>query len=173
MEDTNKEVEKTVVEPTVEKIKVTTQQPKRKVVSKVKPNVIKPKVDNSQGEKKSILKNTLGKEVPESDYFYKGNVPSGFKGTCGEAVVRDDLLTVFHKIFKPEDNILFYKQTDKEVYLVIIPIKYSTSIGDFNDSIEGDFQKHAISFLNEGSVNLDTMRIKLERIKNFVKYSDR
>jgi hypothetical protein len=76
-------------------------------------------------------------------------------------------------VFKPEDNILFYKQVDKEVYLVIIPIKYSVSIGDFNDSMDGDFQKHAISFLDEGSVNLDTLRQKLERIIKFVKYTDR
>ena len=123
--------------------------------------------------KKVILKNALGKEVPAADYFYKNIVPHGFEGTCGKPVDREDLIEVFHKVFKPKDNILFYKQTDKEVYLVVIPMKYSTSIGDFNDSVDGDFQKHAISFLNEGSVNLDTMRQKLERIKNFVDYSDR
>ena len=68
---------------------------------------------------------------------------------------------------------MFYKQADKEVYLVIIPIKNATTIGDFNNSFEGDFQKHAISFLNEGSVNLDTLRQKLEKINKFVKYTDR
>ena len=123
--------------------------------------------------KKVIIKNALGKEVPAADYFYKNIVPAGFEGTCGKPVDREDLVELFHKVFKPKDNILFYKQTDKEVYLVVIPMKYSTSIGDFNDSVDGDFQKHAISFLNEGSVNLDTMRQKLERIKNFVDYSDR
>ena len=123
--------------------------------------------------KKSILKNALGKEVPEADYFFKGVIPPGFEGTCGNPVDREDLVEVFHKVFKEKDNILFYKQADKEVYLIIIPIKYSTSIGDFNDSIEGDFQKHAISFLNEGSVNLDSLRQKLDRINKFVNYSDR
>ena len=123
--------------------------------------------------KKVVLINALGKEVPCEDYFYKGIVPPGFEGTCGKAVDREDLLDLFHKVFKPSDNILFYRQLDKEVYIVIIPIKYSTSIGDFNDSIDGDFQKHAISFLSEGSVNLDTMRKKLERINKFVNYSDR
>ena len=86
---------------------------------------------------------------------------------------REDLVSVFNKVFKPEDNILFYKQEDKEVYLVIIPIKFSTTIGEFNNSIAGDFQKHAISFLNEGSVNVDSLKAKLERIQKFVKYTDR
>jgi len=124
-------------------------------------------------KKASILRNALGKEVPEADYFYKGIIPPGFEGTCGNPVDREDLVGVFHKVFKEKDNILFYKQADKEVYIIIIPIRYATTIGDFNDSIDGDFQKHAISFLNEGSVNLDTMRQKLERINKFVNYTDR
>ena len=123
--------------------------------------------------KKIILKNTSGKKVPEADYFFGGNAPTSFEGTCGAPVDREDLLTVFNKVFRPTDNFLFYKQKDKEVYLVIVPIKYSTTIGEYNNSIEGDFQKHAISFINEGSVNLDTLRMKLERIPKFVKYSDR
>jgi len=124
-------------------------------------------------KKQSILRNTSGKEVPEADYFFNGVVPAGFKGTCGNPVDREDLIGVFNKVFKPEDNMLFYKQSDKEVYLIIIPIKYSTIIGEFNNSLEGDFQKHAISFLNEGSVNLDTLKLKLSRISKFVKYTDR
>ena len=123
--------------------------------------------------KKVILKNTSGKEVPEADYFFGGSAPSSFEGTCGAPVDREDLLTVFNKVFKPADSFLFYKQKDKEVYLVIVPIKYSTVIGEYNNSITGDFQKHAISFINEGSVNLDTLRMKLERIPKFVKYGDR
>ena len=120
-----------------------------------------------------VIRNTSGKEVPISDYFFEGILPSGFEGTCGQPVERDDLLDVFNKVFKPSDNILFYKQRDKEVYLIIIPLKYSDSVGVEHDSIDGDFQKHAISFLNEGSVNLDTLRQKLERITKFVKYNDR
>jgi len=123
--------------------------------------------------KKTILKNTQLKEVPEADYFFGGYAPIGFEGTCGLAVEREDLRMVFDKIFKPSDNFLFYKQKDKEVYLVIIPIKNSTIIGDYNNSLPGDFQKHAISFLNEGSVNLDTLKMKLGRITKFVKYDDR
>jgi len=76
---------------------------------------------------------------------------------------------VFNKVFKPSDNILFYRQVDKEVYLVIVPIKYSDLVGDSEDSMDGDFQKHAISFLDEGSVNMDTLRQKLEKMKKFEK----
>jgi len=131
-----------------------------------------PKKEEKVAEEVTLF-NVLGKKVPLTDYFYKGITPPGFKGTCGNPVDREDLVGLFHKVFKPSDNILFYKQADKEVYIVIIPIKYATEIGDFNDSIDGDFQKHAISFLTEGSVNLDTMRQKLEKVKTFVKYSDR
>ena len=129
--------------------------------------------------KKTILRNTSGKEVPEHEYFYSkegpmaGKAPAGFNITCGNPVDREDLVAVFNKVFKPEDNILFYKQPDKEVYLVIVPIKYSASVGEHNGSLENDFQKHAISFLNEGSVNLDTLKMKLKRIVPFIKYSDR
>jgi hypothetical protein len=123
--------------------------------------------------KSLILKNSSGQEVKTDDYFFKGIIPSGFEGTCGKPVEREDLLGVFNKVFKPTDNILFYKQNDKEVYLIIIPLKYSDSVGEEHDSMDGDFQKHAISFLTEGSVNLDTLRQKLEKIKKFVKYNDR
>ena len=166
----------------MEDTKKTPQESKKKVeatpVVEIKkkveatPVVEAKKLEDAKDVKIS-LRNILGKEVPTTDYFYKGIVPAGFEGTCGKPVDREDLVELFHKVFKPKDNILFYKQSDKEVYIVIIPIKYSTTIGDFNDSIDGDFQKHAISFLDEGSVNIDTMRKKLERVKNFVNYSDR
>jgi hypothetical protein len=120
-----------------------------------------------------ILINTSGREVPQEDYFFKGTAPSGFIGTCGKPVDREDLLSVFDKVFKPSDNFLFYKALDKEVYIIIPPIKYSTTIGEENNSLEGDFQKHAISFINEGSVNLDTLRMKLDRILKFCKFGDR
>lgn len=123
--------------------------------------------------KKITLKNSIGEEVPEADYFFGGKAPSSFEGSCGIAVEREDLLEVFNKVFRPEDNILFYHQKDKEVYLVIIPLKFSAVVGESNNSVEGDFQKHAISFLNEGSVNLDTLKAKLKRIVPFIKFSDR
>lgn len=133
----------------------------------------KVEVKKEKVSKKSILRNTSGKEVKEADYFFGGVIPSWFEGTCGKPVDREDLLAVFNKVFKPEDNFLFYKAIDKEVYIIIPPIKYSTTIGDFNNSIEGDFQKHAISFINEGSVNLETLKMKLSRIPKFCKFGDR
>lgn len=128
-------------------------------------------------KKKVILKNVKGEDMKEEDYFYsttgKGEAPTFFNKVCGMPVEREDLLEVFNKVFKPEDNILFYRTTDKEVYLIIIPLKYSTIIGKEHESIDGDFQKHAISFIQEGSVNTATLRMKLERIVSFVKYTDR
>ncbi|MEI6732232.1 MAG: hypothetical protein WCK90_06165 [archaeon] len=124
-------------------------------------------------KKKQILKDSSGKEVPEANYFFGGEAPSGFEKDCGKPVDREDLLSVFNKVFKPEDNFLFYKVLDKEVYIIVVPIKYSTTIGDYNNSMAGDFQKHALSFLNEGSVNLDTLKMKLKRILPFCKFSDR
>jgi hypothetical protein len=123
--------------------------------------------------KRIVLINSSGKEVPQEDYFYKGVVAPGFEKTCGAPVDREDILSVFNKVFKPLDNFLFYKAVGMEVYLVIVPIKYSKSVGESNNSLEGDFQKHAISFLNEGSVNLDTLRMKLERIPRFCNFDDR
>ena len=145
---------------------------KKPVVEEVKEEVKEVKEEVKKKETAN-LRNTSGTPVEDKDYFYGGVVPPGLKTTCGNPVDREDLVAVFNKVFKPEDNILFYKQSDKEVYLIIVPIKYSTSIGEHNNSILGDFQKHAISFINEGSVNLDTLRLKLERIKKFVNYSDR
>jgi len=127
---------------------------------------------------KSILRNTAGEEVPERDYFYAtggkvGFAPSTFTKMCGYPVDREDLLEVFNKIFKPEDNFLFYKSGNKEVYLIIVPLKYSTSVGDTHESVDGDFQKHAISFIGEGSVNIDTLKMKLTRILGFVDFDKR
>ena len=139
---------------------------------KVEPKVEIPKAEEPK-KVSANLKDTTGKSVKDEDYFFQGVIPPGFLGTCGKPVEKEDLVEVFNKIFRPEDGILFYKQQDKEVYLIIVPIRYSTEIGKHNDSIIGDFQKHAISFLNEGSVNQDTLKHKLERIKKFVKYNDR
>ena len=142
-------------------------------MEEIKKDVVEEKVKKEKVVKKTILKNTSGKEVPEADYFFKGIVPPGFLGSCGKPVEREDLLAVFDRVFKPNYNFLFYKALDKEVYIIIVPIKYSTTIGESNNSLEGDFQKHAISFIHEGSVNLDTLKLKLDRIPKFCKFDDR
>jgi len=128
----------------------------------------KPKV-----KKEIIIKNVSGEDVSAEDYFFNGKAPEYFNDICGLPVEREDLIETFNKIFSVKDNFLFYKTKDKEVYLVIIPLKNSTTIGAFNDSVDGDFQKHAISFISEGSVNLDTLKMKLRRILPFVQIGDR
>jgi hypothetical protein len=142
--------------------------------SKLPETVVNQKpVNTTKNTKPIILKNIAGEDMDPADYFFKGTVPSGFNTFCGLPVDREDLVAVFNKIFDPKDNILFYKPKDKEVYIVIVPMKYSSIVGVENDSFEGDFQKHAISFINEGSVNLETLKSKLKRIVPFIKYSDR
>ncbi len=125
---------------------------------------------------KIVLKNTLGEEVPQSEYFFstdgEDTAPSYFPDVCGYPVDREELLTVFNKVFKPKDGILFYKAKDKEVYLIIVPLKHSSVVGASHNSVDGDFQKHAISFITEGSVNTDTLRMKLTRVASTIKIAE-
>ena len=127
----------------------------------------------SEVKVKADLKNVAGEDVSEKDYFFssKGedSAPNYFNKVCGYAVDREDMLTIFNKIFKPADGFLFYKVRDKEVYVIIVPLKYSSIVGADHESQEGDFQKHAISFISEGSVNLDTLRMKLLKVSNTIK----
>jgi hypothetical protein len=124
-------------------------------------------------EKKIVLKNVKGEDMDEADYFFGGKALPTFNDVCGTPVEREELIEVFNKIFNVKDDILFYKTSDKEVYLVIVPIKNSTVIDESNESMPGDFQKHAISFIQEGSVNLETLKMKLRRIIPFLKFADR
>lgn len=124
-----------------------------------------------------ILKNTSGKDVDPLEYFYSDDseaekelvkkfgsiVPPYFNKACGKPVDREELVEVFDKIFDPEKNFLFYKTPEKEVYLVIVPLKYS-EVDSEHGALPGDFQKHAISFVSEGSVNMDTLKTKLKRV---------
>ncbi len=129
-----------------------------------------------KNKKKIILKNTLGEEVSQKDYFYstkgKETAPPYFHDVCGQPVEREDMLTVFNKIFKPKDGILFYKAMDKEVYIIIVPLKHSSIVGAQHNSVDGEFQKHAISFVSEGSVNLDTLKNKLTRVSSTIKIAE-
>lgn len=125
-------------------------------------------------KKSIILKTTSGKEVEQKDYFFssKGEedaAPAYFHDVCGYPVDREDMIAVFDKIFNPKDNFLFYKTKDKEVYIIIVPKKFASIIGVEHDSVQGDFQKHAISFISEGSVNIDTLRMKLLKVAKTIK----
>lgn len=130
----------------------------------------------AKNKKKITLKNTLGEVVDTKDYFYsskgKDTAPSYFHDVCGYPVEREDMLTIFNKIFKPKDGILFYKQADKEVYIIMVPLKHSNVVGQDHNSIDGEFQKHAISFVSEGSVNLDMLKNKLTRVASTIKIAE-
>lgn len=128
-----------------------------------------------------VLKNIDGEDVDEKDYFFgakdkDGNMtyaPSYFNRVCGMPVDREDMLEVFRKVFgEAAPEFLFYKSTNKEVYIIIVPLRRATVVGESEDSIAGDFQKHAISFIADGSVNLDTLKLKLKKISGFLKRSE-
>lgn len=129
-------------------------------------------------KKPVILKDVNGKDVDQKDYFFskekgKDTAPMYFNKIAGYPVEREEMLEVFNRIFKPEKGILFYKQYDKEVYMIIVPLKYASSVGAHNDSINGDHQRHAISFIGEGSVNMDTLRQKLTKVAATIDMSDK
>ena len=123
-----------------------------------------------------VLKNVFGDAIDESKYFYskkgEGKAPFYFNKVCGFPVDREDMIIIFNRIFKPSRNFLFYKARDKELYLIIVPLKYASTVGGANESLEGDFQKHAISFIGEGSVNMESLRMKLERVASTIRIDD-
>lgn len=161
-------------EPTNE-VKVGTEE---SVVVTKKKKVVAPIIKDTNSSE-IILKDTELNDVEPGDYFYdesgkkEGKPSSSFHKVCGYPVDRADLLGTFHKVFKPEHGLLFYKDMTKELYLVIVPLEKSSTLGPTYESKNGDYQRHAISFLNEGAVNVDTLKKKLEQIKKFVKYDDR
>lgn len=128
-----------------------------------------------------VLKDVDGDDVDWSEYFYprledeklpngkvlkagEPTVPAYFNRECGMPVDREDLLEVFNQFFPKRKGFLFYKQRNCEVYIIIVPLKYATTISRSNESRPGDSQRHAMSFISEGSVNLDSMKLKLARI---------
>lgn len=145
--------------------------------SPVTPGVKVTSTPKEKAKKKIVIKNPAGEEVSQKDYFYssKGedSAPTWFEKVCGKPVDREDMITVFNKVFRPSDGMLFYKAPNKEVYIVIVPLKHSQIIGLEQDSVEGDCEKHAMSFINEGSVNLDTLRLKLNKIASTIRIVDR
>ena len=127
-----------------------------------------------------ILKNTRGENVEIKDYFYAKSgetavAPNFFNKACGLPVnpmERPELIEIFDKVFKPEDNFVFLKSKNSEVYSVLIPLKY-TDINSQEDCILGDYQLHAISFIPDGSVNFDKLKAELKKIATMIKYDSR
>lgn len=130
---------------------------------------------------KVLLKNIFLEDVDQKDYFMGGKDKDGkmiyahpwFNDVCGLPVDREDMIEVFKKVFGgAAADLLFYKVKNQEVYIVIVPLSKSTVVGPHEDSMQGDFQKHAISFISDGSVNLDTLKLKLRKIAQFLKRAD-
>ncbi len=129
-----------------------------------------------------ILMDTQGKEVDEKDYFFSDGseeekkrgalVPPYFRKVCGIPVAREDMLEVFNSVFNPEDGFLFYKCEDKEVFIIIVPLVWA-NVDEEHGAVSGDAQKHAISFIQEGSVNLETLKMKLKRAAGTIKYENK
>ncbi len=154
----------------------------KKVVSKTdvveKISVQKANLEFHEIEVKApIIKNTKGEEVPVEDYFFANEegraiAPPFFNKAMGYPVDREDLIEIFDKIFKPEDNFVFLKSRDKEVYGVLVPLKF-TNIGKEEEAVLGDFQFHAVSFIPDGSVNYDKLKLKLKEVATNIDYSDK
>lgn len=122
---------------------------------------------------KIVLRNTSLEDMDQKDYFYPDlenkqvdTAPSFFNKICGLPVEYEELVEVFDNIFPKKKGFLFYKVQGKELYLVIVPRKYATTVGKENDSQPGDFQKHALSFIGEGSVSVESLKQKLTKVAN-------
>lgn len=127
--------------------------------------------------KDPIIKNTKGEIVPVENYFFANEgeraiAPPFFNKAMGYPVDREDLIEIFDKVFKPEDDFVFLKSRDKEVYGVLVPLKF-TDIGKEEEAVLGDSQFHAVSFIPDGSVNYDRLKLKLQQIATNLDYSNR
>jgi hypothetical protein len=138
------------------------------------------KADEDAKKKQLVLKDVDGADVDQAEYFFprleeetiNGKIhkpstktaPHYFNKLCGYPVEREDLIDVFTQFFPRRKGFLFYRQADREVYQVIVPLKYATTVSRSNESRPGDFQRHAFSFIQEGSVNVDSLKLKLSRI---------
>lgn len=144
------------------------------------------KADDFALKHKIILKDTDGFDVDQQDYFFPRTEKEVIKTPTGEIVLeptdqtapiyfnkitgvpvdREELIDVFHRHFPRKKGFLFYKARDKELYQIIVPLKYAKTISRANESRPGDFQRHALSFIQEGSVNVDSLDQKLKMVAN-------
>lgn len=134
---------------------------------------------------KVVLKDVDGHDVDQGDYFWpreadeevtlpngkrevlkatKDTAPLYFNVSNGYPVDDPELIEVFVSFFPRAKEFLFYKTRNKEVYVIIVPLKYASTISRANESRPGDFQRHALSFIGDGSVNVDSLKLKLARI---------
>jgi len=119
------------------------------------------------------FKDNDGEDADPSLYFFSPEgeetvCPPYFNNMCGKPVDREDLLEEFFKVFDKDDGYLLYKLEDREVYVVIVPIHLSV-VNREEDALPGDFQKHSMSFILEGSVNPTLFKNKLKLIRKSIR----
>ena len=118
-----------------------------------------------------------GALVPFGNYTYTAHGAEAVEPAphvikkMGTPVEEDDLLDTFHKVFAAKHEFLFYKEGRKEVYTVIVPLTHVTELGAEEDSVTGECQVHAMSFIMEGSIDADTLTSKLKRIAKNLNYT--
>lgn len=128
--------------------------------------------------KEQVLKNTAGEDVPVADYFFAEEgetavAPGYFNKACGFPVDREDITEIFNRVFKISDNFLLLKTNDKEIYGVLVPLKFATMVSHEDESRLGDCQYHAVSFIPDGSVNLDKFEREMKKIAALIGYDFR
>lgn len=128
--------------------------------------------------KKQIIQNNKGEDVPLENYFFVNPgetifVPNYFNDAFGKPTDREDLIEIFDTIFKPEDNFILLKDKTKEVYNIMVPLKFSNEVNFAENSQTGDCQIHAISFITDGSVNHDKFKSALKKISSLIAYGNK
>lgn len=129
---------------------------------------------------KQVLKNTKGEDVPDADYFFKGEnkevyAPNYFNQLVGYPVDPEfeEVISIFDSIFKPEDNFLLLKKRGQEVYSVVVPVAFATELMEENDPRAGEAQIHTISFTADGGFNTDKFRTFLQRVVALIDYKNK
>ena len=155
--------------PKVTKEKGTKATTEKKVAAKKVVTTTTPTPVSVKKEKELKIYDTSGNEMDPVDYFFTPEgeetiVPPYFTQMCGDPVDREDLVKEFDKVFDGEHKFLFYKVRNKEIYVIIVPLKLSI-INHEEDALSGEFQKHAISFIYEGGVNMDSFKRKIKQVR--------
>lgn len=115
--------------------------------------------------------------APLEDYFFteSGQSPYDFVSKqrmkqFGYPVTSDTLLSIFNDKFKPEDGFLLYKEELQDVYIIVVPKKF-TKMSRVNGNVTGDIQIHALSFMGLGSVNIELFKSGLDKIAKNIGYT--
>ncbi len=135
----------------------------------------KPKAVKAEAKTDFIFQTPDGTDVDPGNYVFPNEegevvVSPFFHKVYGYPVDREELIEVFFEVFAPKDEVLFYKKKQNETYTVIIPLA-KASISLKTGAQGGDVQVHSMSFITEGSVNSQTLSLKLAAIAKALKYT--